>query len=152
MAVTGTPRIGKARKCYLDIDGDIASPTWVELGKIQGLSKNYGRNLAELEERDVDDVTVMPGHMNREVTIELTHRPGNTSFDAIQDAHEAGSKIGLAIMSGVITNAGEVGYQAEFYVTGWDDDEAHTNSTVSVTVRPAADFTTAPAFVQISGG
>lgn len=146
----GKPRIGKARKCYIDVDGDIETPMWVELGKIQGLSKSYSRNLAEIEERDVDDVTVEVGHMNREITIELTHRPGDTNFDAIQDAHENGTNIGLAIMSGDITTNGERGYQAEFKVTGWDDDEAHTNSAVSVTVRPAADYETAPAFVEIS--
>lgn len=149
MAVTGKPKIGKARKLYIDVDGDIAIPTWDEAGKIQGLTKSFSKNLAEIEERGEDDVLVMPGHNPREISFELTVRPGDAIYDALETAFETNAKVGAAIMSGDITNSGERGYQAEVYVTGWSDDEAHTNTAVSVTVRPAADYDTPPAFVEI---
>lgn len=148
MAVTGKPKLGKARKLYIDVDGDIASPTWVEAGKIQGLSKSYSHNVAEIEERDEEEALVLLGHKVREITFELTVRPGNAVYDAIEDAFENQTKLGAAIFSGAIATSGERGYQAEVYVTNWDDDEAHTNSTVSITIRPAADYVTAPAFVE----
>ncbi len=148
MALTGKVKLGKARKLYIDVDGDIAIPTWVEAGKIQGLSKSYGHNVAEIEERDVEDVTVMLGHKTREISFELTVRPGDAVYDAIEDAFENQTKIGVAVFSGPIATSGERGFEAEAYVTDWSDDEAHTNSSVSITLRPAADWDTAPAFVK----
>lgn len=149
MAVTGKPTIGKARKFYVDVDGSIAVPTWVLAGKIQGLSMNSSHNVAEIEERGESDVLVLPGHKTREISLQLTHRPGDATFDAIQDAYENQTKLGVAVMSGLITNVGERGYQAEVYVTQFDDDQGHTNSAIAVTLRPAADYVTAPAFVEI---
>lgn len=150
MALTGKPKIGKLKKFYIDVDGDIAAPTWVEVGTIQGLTKNSGRNVAELEERGEEEVLVMLGHKTREVTFQLTCRPGSTTYDAIEDAFENGTKIGIAAMTGPIATVGERGYQAEVYVTQFDDDQGHTNSAIAVTVRAAADYDTAPAHVEIA--
>lgn len=150
MAVTGVPRIGKAKKLYIDVDGDIATPTWVLADKIQGLNKNRSKALAEIEERGESEVLVMPGHKSSVITFQLTSRPGNTIYDALEDAFNNDTKIGAAIMSGLIANAGERGLQGEFYVVQFDDDQAHTGSAVAVTLRLAADYTTAPSFVEIS--
>lgn len=150
MALTGKPKIGKLKKFYIDVDGSIASPTWVLVGTIQGLSKNSSRAVAELEERGEDEVLVMIGHKTNEVTFQLSCRPGQTIYDAIETAYQNGTKIGIAVMTGVITDVDERGYQAEVYVTQFDDDQAHTSSAISVTVRAAADYTTAPAHVEIS--
>lgn len=146
----GSARLGRTRKLYIDADGDIAIPTWVEAGKIQGLTHNRSRNVAEIEERDEDDVLVLPANLNREISFDLTFRPGNTTYDTIEAAFEAGTKIGVAVMSGDIAASGERGIQAEVYVTQFNTDEAHTSSAVAVTVRPAGDYATAPAFVEIA--
>lgn len=140
---------GRVQKLYIDVDGDIATPTWVEYGKIQGASLNGPRDVSEIKERDVEETTVLLGHKNRELSLSVTRRPGHTTYDVLQDAYETGSKVGVALMTGTITEVGQRGYQAEMKVTGWDDDQAHDNSAISVTLRPAADFVTPPAFVEI---
>lgn len=151
MPATGGAVIGKNCKLYIVADGDLSgTPTWAESGKVQGVNSNSSYNLAEIEERDQDDVLVLPGHRTREVTFQLTFRPGDTIFDAIQDAYEDATKIGVAVMSGAIDDVGQRGYQAEVYVTQFDHDQSNTASSVAVTLRPAADYTTAPAFVEIS--
>jgi hypothetical protein len=150
MSATGNPIHGKLCKAYVDVDGSIATPTWVEAGKIQGLTKTEGRNVVEIAERAEDEVLVLLSHKTREISFELTRRPGNAVYDAIEDAFEAGTKIGVAIMSGGIAVVGSRGYQAEVYVTQFDDDQGHESSTRAVTLRPAADYTTAPAHVEIT--
>ena len=150
MSVTGKPTLGKNRKFYIDVDGAIATPTWTLAGKIQGLQLSGPHNVAEIEEREEEEVLVLLAHKKRTLSLQLTHRPGNTIYDAIQDAYENQTKIGVAIMSGPIANSGERGYQAEMYVEDFDDDQGHTNTAVAVTLRPAADYATAPTFVEIS--
>lgn len=150
MAVDGSPRLGKNKKLYIDVDGDIATPTWVLADKIQGLNKNRSHALAEIEERGEDEVLVLPGHTTSEITFQLTSRPGNSIYDALEDAFEAKTKVGAAVMSGLIANSGERGLQGEFYVTQFDDDQGNTSTAVAVTLRLAADYDTAPALVEIA--
>lgn len=150
MAQTGGPINGRLCKLYLDVDGSIASPTWVELGKVQGAAKTSQRDLAEVKERVFDETTVLLGHNTKEFTVQLTRRPADTNYDTIEDAHESGAKVGIALMTGTITEVGQRGFQGEVYITGFDDDQSHDSTTVNVTFRPAADYTTAPAIVEIS--
>lgn len=145
-----TARIGRLHKMYIDADGDIETPTWVEYGEIQGASRTGGRDVAEVKERAIDETLVMLGHKTREISLTVTKRPSNTNFDLLQAAYESGGKVGVAMMTGTITTAGEQGFQSECYVTQFDDDQAHDSTTCTVTLRPCADYTTAPDFVEIS--
>ena len=145
-----TARIGRLHMFYVDADGDIATPTWVLYGKIQGANRTQQRDVAEIKERDLDETLVMLGHKNREITLPITKRPGDTNYDILEAAFESGAKVGIAMMTGPIATSGERGYQAEMYVTGFDDDEAHDATTINVTLRPCGDYVTAPAFVQIA--
>lgn len=150
MTQTGGPINGRLCKAYLDVDGSIASPTWVELTKIQGASKTSQRDVAEVKERAIDDTTVLLGHATKEFTLQLTRRPADTSYDTIEDAHESGAKVGIALMTGTITEVGQRGFQGECYVTGFDDDQSHDSTVAVATFRPCADYTTAPAIVEIT--
>jgi len=150
MVQAGTPINGRLCKAYLDVDGSIASPTWVELGKIQGAGKTSQRDLAEVKERVLDETTVLLGHNTKEFTLQLTRRPADTNYDTLEDAHESGAKVGIALMTGTITEVGQRGFQGECYVTGFDDDQGHDSTMVTVTLRPCADYTTAPAIVEIT--
>lgn len=143
-------RIGRLHKLYVDADGSIASPTWVEYGEIQGASRSGGRDVAEVKERGLSETTVMLGHKTREISLTVTKRPGNTNFNILQTAYETGAKVGIAMMTGAIATVGEQGFQAECYVTQFDDDQAHDSTTATATLRPCADYVTAPAFVEIS--
>jgi len=146
----GEARIGRLHKFYIDADGDIATPTWVLYGKIQGANRTGGRDVAEVKERDLEDTLVMLGHKNREITLTITKRPGDTNFDLLQAAFESGSKIGIAMMTGLIATVGEQGYQAEMYVTNFETPEEHDSTANTVTLRPCADYVTPPEFVEIT--
>jgi len=143
-------RIGRLHKFYIDADGDIATPTWVEYGEIQSGSRSSQRKVAEVEERGIDETTVMLGHKGREISLTVTKRPGNTNYDLLQTAYEDGGKVGVAMMTGPIATSGEQGYQAEMYVTGFDADESNESTSAAVTLRPCADYTTAPDLVEIA--
>lgn len=149
MPLTGAALLGRLHKLYIEPTADLALPTWAEYGKIQGANRTGQRDVSEVKERDLEDTTVLLGHKNREISLPITRRPGNTEYDALEDAFENGTKIGIAMMTGTITSSGERGYQAEMYVTGFDDDQAHESNAVQVSLRPAADYVTAPAFVEI---
>ena len=149
MPATGKPRQGRLQKAYYDADGDIATPMWIELGKIQGGGKTSQRDVSEIKERDLDETLVLLGHKSRELTLQLTRRPGQADFNALQDAYENGTKIGFAMVTGDITDSGQRGWQGEVYVTGWDDDQSHDGTVISVTIRLAADYDTAPDVVEV---
>lgn len=146
----GEARIGRLHKMYVDADGDIATPTWVEYGEIQGANRTQQRDVAEVKERGLDETTVMLGHKNREISLTLTKRPGNTNFDILQTAYEDGNKVGIAMMTGPIATSGEQGWQGECYVTGFDAPEENDSTTVAATLRPCADYVTAPDLVEIA--
>lgn len=148
----GAARVGRLHKLYVDADGDIASPTWVEYGEIQGASVTCQRDVAEVKERSVQETTVMLGHINTEVSLTVTKRPGNTNYDILRSAFYAGAKVGIATMTGPIATVGEQGFQAEMFVVGFDDPQENDSTTCDVTLRPCAVYVTAPAFVQIAGG
>jgi len=145
-----TPRIGRLHKLYVDADGDIATPTWVEYGEIQGGNRSQGKDLAEIKERGLDETVVLPGHKTREVSITLTKRPGNVNFDILQTAFETDAKVGIAMMTGPIATSGEQGYQAEMYVTQFDDNQENDSTTVNCTLKAAADYVTPPDVVEIA--
>jgi len=152
MAQTGAPILGKNCRLYHS-SAVLSSASWTEVGKIQGLNKTQGKDVAEIKERGLNETVVLPGHVTREVSFQLTRRPGNTQYDAIADAFENGTKICLAVMTGTITEEGQRGYQAMWHVTQFDDDQAHDSTAVNVTIRPAADYGSgdAPVAVQIAG-
>lgn len=148
MAVTGAPTIGKLKRLYSC--PDLSSPVWTEQGKVQGGNIDRNRDVAEIKERVIDETTVLVGHINTSYRLSLTRRVGDTFYNAIEDAFSNGTNINLAIMTGDITNSGERGYQAEFKVVSFPDDESHTNSVNEIELRPAADYGTAPAAVEIA--
>lgn len=148
--MSGEPKLGRLSKFYIDADGDIAVPTWVLFGEITGANRNSQRKVSELEERVFDETLVMLGHKGREISVSVTRRPGNTNYDLLQTAYESGAKVGVAMMTGEYDTSGEQGYQAEMYVTGWDSDESNESTGCSVTLRPCADYTTAPDIVEVA--
>ena len=107
--MAGEARIGRLHEIHVDADGDIAAPTWVEYGEIQGASRSGQRDVAEVKERSVEETLVMLGHQNRELSLTITKRPGNVNFDILQTAFETGAKVGIAMMTGPIATIGEQG-------------------------------------------
>ena len=146
-AASGAPQIGKVRNAYYDADGSIASPTWVAIGKMSGGDHSATRDSVEIAERDIDLKTYMHGHFDIKPQLELTVRPGNSVYDALRVAFETKAKIGLAMMTGLITDSGHYGIQGEFRIEEWSEPQGNTDVSASLTLALAADYTTAPAFV-----
>jgi hypothetical protein len=150
MALTGAGEVGFIEEVYYDADGDIASPTWVLMPGVQDVQVSSQSNKSEIAVRNEDFVGVVPTHKVVSITVTLTKRNGDTNYDALREAHFSNTKIGVAAMTGPVATVGEKGFQAEAYVTGWDDDGAHEGNSVSVTIEPAANATTAADYVTIS--
>lgn len=143
--------IGRLHKLYIEPVSDLEAPTWVEYGEIQGATRTQQRDVAEVKERNFLETTVELGHLNTEVTLQISRRPGlTTTFDVLEAAARSGDNVGIAMMTGGITEPGERGYQAEMKVVGFDDDQAHDSTMVSVTLRAAASRDTDPAYVEIA--
>lgn len=142
---------GKAHKAYIDVDGSIASPTWVLLTAVIGTSGTGGTwSTFEASPRDVDFTLVKPVSLDVKPTITMARRPGTTGYDTLLTAFRTKAKVGLALMTDLIAQAGSKGLQGEFYVTGCDADEAPESGEVTFTVGLAIDYVTAPAYVVIA--
>ncbi len=150
MALTGSGEVGYTEEIYYDADGDIASPTWVLIPGVQDVQENSAKNKSEIAERNVGTVGVEVTHTVYSVDITITKRNGNTDYDALRAAYEAGTRIGLAVMSGPVATVGEKGFQSEAYITSWSGDGSHEGNSVSITIEPAANPTTAASVVTIS--
>lgn len=150
MALAGAGEVGFIEEIYYDADGDIASPTWVLIPGVQDVQVSASKNVSEIAERNVPEIGVVPTHTSREITVTITKKNGNTNYDALKAAFEDNTKIGVAAMTGPVATAGEKGFQAEAYIVGWDDDGAHEGNSVSITIRPAANATTAADYVTIT--
>ena len=150
MALAGAGEVGFIEEIYYDADGDIASPTWVLIPGVQDVQESASKNVAEIAERNVAEIGVMPTHTNREYTVTITKKNGNTNYDALKAAFEDNTRIGIAAMTGPIATAGEKGFQAEAFIVGWDDDGSHEGNSATLTIRAGANATTAADFVTIS--
>ena len=149
MAVSGAGELGYTEEIYYDADGSIAIPTWVLIPGVVDVQQNSSKNKADIAERNVPVVGVEVTHTVYSVDVTITKRNGNTNYDALRAAYEAGTRIGIAVMSGPVATSGEKGFQAEAYITSWSDDGAHEGNTVSLTFEPAANPTTAASVVTI---
>lgn len=150
MAVSGAGEIGFIEEIYYDADGDIASPTWVAFPGVQDVQQTSSKNVSEIAERNVPVIGVIPTHTNFEVSVTITKKNGNASYDALRAAYEDNTKIGIAAMTGPVATVGEKGFQCEAYIVGWDDDGSHEGNNATLTIRPAANPTTAADYVTIS--
>lgn len=145
-AADGTVIAGVHCKTYYDADGNIAVPTWVELTGTSGVQLPSKWTTAKVLQRSPRIELNIPVHLQIPVTVKLPRRPGNTAFDIFMTAHRTDAKIGIAVMSGLITDTGEYGVQYEAKVTEANDDQGHDGVEVVFTVEPDANYTTAPVF------
>lgn len=150
MALTGLGEIGYTEEIYYDADGNIATPTWVLIPGVQDVQENSSLNESEFAERNVPVIGVVPTHETYSVDVIISRRNGETSYDALRAAYRARTKIGLAVMSGPIATVGEKGFQCEAYITGWNSDGSHEGNNATLTIKPAANPTTAAALVTVA--
>lgn len=150
MPSNGAVLVGKNHKLYYDADGDIASPTWVEVTICQSVTANQEWDVTDIRERGTAPVLAAVSHYNIPIEITLTRRPASTIYAAFKTAAVTGSKIGLAVMNGTVSTVGNKGWQGEFLITSNGDDQGPDSASATFTARLDAEYTTAPAFVTVS--
>lgn len=146
--MAGEVKIGLKSKLYIDAAG-VGEGTWQEAGKVGDVGVNQTRNEVEIKERDQEEVGIVVAHKVRELTIQLTRRPGNAVYEAFRTAYENGTYIGVAAMESGIDVVGTKGYQADMHVTQFNDNQAIESGVNDVTLKRAADSPTPPALVTV---
>lgn len=148
---TGIPVIGKLRKVYVELDGDLESPDWDEVGKCSAAAAESDREEVAIPERDSDFIQFDLGHFSARPTVDLTVRPGNETYDALWQAYVTGAVVGIAVMTGDLTVPGHQGLQAECLIQAWSMPGGHTDVSATLTFVPYAGANTPPAWVQVAG-
>lgn len=145
-AASGIVIPGIHTKTYYDADGSIASPTWVELTGTSGVQMPSKWTTAKVLQRSPRFEMSLNCHLQCPITVKMPRRPGNTAFDIFMTAHRTDGKIGIAVMSGTITDTGHYGYQFECTVSEANDDQEHNSTDVVFVLEPTPNYTTAPVF------
>jgi hypothetical protein len=143
-------RLGTDFKLYLDPSG-VGGSSWTEFTYIEDNTLGLERNVAEIANRASDWIKVLTGKRKATVSFTATFKLGNTQYEALRDAFHNNTDIGIAVMSGTITDAGEEGLQADCKVTKFERAEPLQDAVkCNVELMPSAESTTEPAYSEIS--
>lgn len=150
-AADGKIKIGKNTLVYYStsITGPLADRTWVAYGKVQDCKKKTSFGKIEIAEYDTDDIKFLRGHKTTDVTLKISRRPGHAGYDALEDAHENGTPIGLAFVThgAAIDEEGARGWWGDVEIFDWDEDTGKDGNSVDLALAltansslPAAKF------------
>jgi hypothetical protein len=116
-------KLGFEAKCYYDATG-AGQGTWVELTIVKDLSLNQEADEAEATIRGDDgEKSWLQGLKDRSIEIVCGYLTSDAGYQALRDAWNNNTPIGLAFMDGDIATIGSEGYQADFVVTGFNRSE-----------------------------
>lgn len=143
-------KLGGNMKLYLDPSG-VGGSSWTEYTYVEQDSLNEERTAAEIRNRASDYVKVLGGKLNSTIELTATYHKGNAQYEALRDAFINNADIGVAVMTGTITDAGEEGLQADCKVVAFNKPRPlEEGASFSFTLRPSAESTTEPAYTEIS--
>ena len=143
-------QLGTKLKLYIDPSG-VGGSSWSEFDDTEEDTLNQSRNVGEIRNRASDWVKVLTGKRDASVEVTATFKKNDPQYEAIRDAFNSGSDIGIAAFSGVITDAGEEGLQADCKVVQMnrlgplEDAVKH-----SITFRPSAESLVEPSYAEIT--
>ncbi len=143
-------RLGMQAKLYFKTGGVAAAGAWVELPNTKDLTLNLETGEADVTTRGnagwrATVATLKDGS----IEFEMVWDTSDAGFTAIKDAFFANAAIGLAVMDGLVTQAGSQGLQADFAITNFTRKEPLEEAiAVSVTAKPTYSAT-APAWVTV---
>lgn len=153
-AATGKIKIGKDTLVYYsaNITGALDARTWVLYGKVQDVKKKTSYAKIEVTEYDSPDIKHLRGHRTTEITLKISRRPGNSGYDALEDAHEAGTPIGLAFVThgAAIDETGARGWWGDVEIFEWDEDTSKEGTTVDLNFGLTANSALAPATFTVA--
>lgn len=147
--------LGLDAKFYYDLDGTLASPTWVELDVARDVTTSASANESETSDRRTNFVTSCPALLTLETSVECTYENGNSQLEDLRNAFLNRTSVLIAVMDGDITVTGTQGFV--YYAHVYSNDLAQPltdSSTVSMTFKPATppatDSTVNPQWYEVA--
>ncbi|MBA2481229.1 MAG: hypothetical protein H0V44_11250 [Planctomycetes bacterium] len=143
-------RLGMNAKLYYKTGGVAGVGPWIELPNTKDLTLNLETGEADVTTRGnagwrATIATLKDGSVEFEMVWDTT----DAGFTAIKNAFFGNAAIGLAIMDGLITQAGSQGLEADFTITNFSRKEPLEEAIgVSITGKPTYSAT-APAWVVV---
>ncbi len=144
-------KLGMDAKLYFKAGGIGGAGAWTEMGNVKDVTLNLETGEADVTTRANGGWKATVGTLKEgSVEFEMVWDTADPGFAAIKDAYFSNGKIGLAVMDGLIEQAGSQGLQADFSITNFSRKEALEEAiTVSVTAKPTYS-TTAPQWVTVA--
>lgn len=153
-AATGKIKIGKDTLIYYsaNITGPLADRTWVLYGKIQGCKRKSSFAKVEVAEYDSVDIKYLRGHKSTDISAKISRRPGLAAYDALEDAHENGTPIGLAFVTHgtAIDETGARGWWGDVEIFEWDEDTEKEGNSVDLNFGLSANSSLPSARFEIA--
>ncbi len=135
--------LGKDGKLYYDATPLVAGPltgTWVEVTNVTDVNLNLETGESDITTRANSGWrATAPTLKDGSIEFEMVWKPGDTGFDAIEEAWSDGDEIAIAAMDGAITTVGSKGLAGNFTVTNFSRSEPLEEAMkVSVTLKPSS--------------
>ncbi|MBI5725257.1 MAG: hypothetical protein HZA50_14960 [Planctomycetes bacterium] len=131
-------KLGMEAKLYFCAAGIGGTPTWTELTNVKNVTLNLQTGEADVTTRanggwKATAATLKEGS----IEFEMIWDTEDDGFAAIKDAYFGNSIIGMAVMDGVIAQAGSQGLWADCMITNFSRDEALEEAiSVKITAKP----------------
>lgn len=138
--------------CALYIDGSgVGGSSWSEVDDAANVSQSSQRNQGTVKNRSSSYELFLPGQISVEHTVTVTLNRGDTALATIKTAYDAGTILGVAAMTGTITDINEIGYQYDALVTSFNMEQGIDDAVeLTIGLRPHANYGTAPSHATIS--
>ena len=130
-------KLGMEGKLYHNA-GSYATPDWKELKNAKDVTLNLEKGEADVTTRGNAGWKATVGTLKEgSIEFEMIWDPDDEGFTAIEDAYFNDTVIGIAVMTGAITEGGSKGLWADCAVLDFSRDESLEEAiTVKVTVKP----------------
>ena len=145
-------KVGRQIRVYVDEAG-AGVGTYEELliNKTPSFSSNWDD--AVVEDHTNNFKRSIKGMCDLGIDLEVNMNTSSAQYKALRDAHNNADtgQIGLALVTGEITDVGEHMIEADWEVLTWEESNAIGDTvTVSMTVKPAANTSFTPLFSEIA--
>ena len=131
-------KLGHEAKLYYSAAGIGGTPVWTEVLGVRNLKLATSRGEADVSTRGGGGwKATAPTLIDAGIDFDLVHDPDDAAVEAIESAFFAGTRLGLAVMSGPVAEAGSRGLWADCAITKFERDEGLDAAlTVAVTAKP----------------
>lgn len=145
-------KVGRQVRVYIDETGaGVGTYTELLVNKNPSFSSNWDD--AVVEDHTNNFKRSIKGMLDLSIDLEVNMKTGDTQYEALRDAHNNADtgQIGLAIVTGALTDVGEHMIEADWEILTWEESNTIGDTvTVSMTIKPAANTTFTPLFSEVT--